>query len=248
MKPRVYTVFSTKGGTGKTATAAALAQAFALDGKKALAIDLDPQANLSFCLAADLNAPGALEMLQGDAPNVQHSPQGLDVISANSSLSSVRAYKGSALRLQAALEPLQSLYDFIVIDTPPALGESALNALQASQAVLCTLEADASSLQGLYYTAEIVRELKASSNPDLTIAGTVLTRYNPRTRFSAEMLEQIRTAGKELSAPLLGTVRQGIAVREAAGLQRSLFEYAPKSNPAQDYLALYHALTGGRKK
>lgn len=243
MKVQIICCYSTKGGSGKTATATALAQAAAQDGKRTLAIDLDPQANMTYSLSADPQQAGSLEFINGQAPNLQHSPQGMDIISANADLATLTPRAGSANRLKRVLWPLEAQYDFIFIDTPPALGEHSMNALAASTGLLIPLETDMHSLQGLIKTVEIAHRMQ-ESNPRLRILGTVLTRYSPRSRINIYLSEQIRTKGQEAGAPLLGTIRQGIAYREASTLRRNLFEYAPKSNPALDYMALYRAIKG----
>jgi len=244
MKPQIIALFAIKGGTAKTTTAAALLQAAAKEGLPALGIDLDPQANLSFCLGADPTQPGALEMLNGEGINIQHSPQGMAIITGSAALATLKTYRGSALRLQEAIKPLECDFPFIVIDTPPTIGECTLNALAASTEALIPLEADAFSLQALYNTISIARQMQ-ENNPRLKRLYTVCTNYNGRARINDYMLDQIRKKGKELGAPLLGTIRKAIAVKEAGAFQRSLFDYAPKSKPAEDYKALFEAV---RKK
>ena len=159
---RIITIAVQKGGTGKTTTAAALAQAAAYKGRRALAIDLDPQGNLSVTLAAQMipEAGNSYNLLMGlpAADLIQTTEQGIDVIPACLDLATISSGKGSARRLQRALEPIKNNYDLIVIDTPTA-AELQYNALQA------------------------------------------------------------------------------------ATLRRSLFKYAPKSNPARDYLAIYETIT-----
>ena len=115
MRARVISVSIQKGGTGKTTTAAALAQAAAYMGKKALAIDLDPQGNLSFALRADTRGAGAFEFLNGaDFRNViQTTAQGLDVIPASWNLATITSGKGTARRLQQAIGQITGLYDLI---------------------------------------------------------------------------------------------------------------------------------------
>jgi chromosome partitioning protein len=243
---KILTAAVIKGGTAKTTTCAALAQAAAADGRKALAIDLDPQGNLSFALGADLNQPGAYDLLHGADPAqlIQTTAQGVDVIPAAPDLATERTTPGSAKRLQAALQPLQGRYDLIVIDTPPTAGELQYNALQAATGLLIPLEADTYSLQGLYQICDMAHQIQ-ESNPALEILGTILTRYNNRPRISRFMAETIAQRGEEIGSPLLGTIRAGVAVVEAAALQVSLFDYAPKSNPAKDYAALYHRIMEG---
>lgn len=244
----IYTVSIQKGGTGKTTTAAALAQAAAHKGKKALAIDLDPQGNLSFALAADPNEPGSYDLLHGAAAAdlAQHSPQGMDVITASPALQTETSGQGSARRLQKALEPVRDQYDIIIIDTPPTAGELQYNALQAADGLVIPLLADAYNIQALRQindTAETIRE----SNPRLKIAGLLLTQYDGRSIIARQMRGNIVQYAAILSAPFLGAVRASVSVKEAAALQLSLYEYAPKSKPAQDYIDIYTALTAAEK-
>lgn len=237
---QIITTAVIKGGTGKTTTAAALAQAAAADDKMVLAIDLDPQANLSFTLAADMTRPGSYHLLHGaDVGEViQTTPQSLDVIAASADLATERTTPASAKRLQAAIEPIKRMYDYIFIDTPPTMGELTFNALQAATGLLIPLEADANSLQGLYQICDIAAQMQRS-NPALSIIGTVLSRCDTRAKINRYMADVIAEKGAEAGAPLLMTIRPGIAIREAQALQRSLYEYAPRSKPAQDYTALY---------
>lgn len=235
-----------KGGTGKTTTAAALAQAAAADGKRVLAIDLDPQSNLTFTLAADPHRPGAYQLLHGEpaAKVIQRTAQGLDVIAATPDLATERTAPASAKRLQAALDPIKKGYDLIVIDTPPTMGEMTYNALQAATGLLVPLESDPNSLQGLYQIVDIAKQIQ-HSNPGLTICGVVLTRFDGRAKINRYMQEVIEEHGQETGAPFLMGIRPGVAIREAQAMQQSLFDYAPRSNPAQDYKKLYEMIMEG---
>lgn len=235
-----------KGGTGKTTTAAALAQAAAADGKRVLAIDLDPQSNLTFTLAADPHRPGAYQLLHGEpaAKVIQRTAQGLDVIAATPDLATERTAPASAKRLQAALDPIKKGYDLIVIDTPPTMGEMTYNALQAATGLLVPLESDPNSLQGLYQIVDIAKQIQ-HSNPGLEICGVVLTRFDGRAKINRYMQEVIEEHGQETGAPFLMGIRPGVAIREAQAMQQSLFDYAPRSNPAQDYKKLYEMIMEG---
>lgn len=232
-----------KGGTGKTTTAAALAQAAAADGKRVLAIDLDSQANLTFDLAADQNRPGSYQLLHGADPEqlIQKTEQGIDVIAASPDLATEKTTAGSAKRLQAAIEPIKGNYDFIFIDTPPTMGELTFNALQAATGLIIPLETDSNSIQGLYQITDIAHQMQRS-NPGLSIIGVILTRYDARANINRYLQGVIQRQGEEIGAPYLMGIRPGIAIREAQALQQSLFDYAPKSKPAQDYKTLYEKI------
>lgn len=241
---QIITTAIIKGGTGKTTTAAALAQAAAAAGKKVLAIDLDPQANLSFFIGADQNQPGSYQLLHGTSPSqlIQATEQGIDVIAASPDLATERTAPGSAKRLQEAIKPLKKRYDFILIDTPPQMGELTFNALQASTGLIIPLETDNSSLQGLYQIADIAHQMQRS-NPGLQIMGVVLTRYDSRPKLNRYLKEVIEERGQEIGASLLAEIRPGIAIREAQAMQQSLFSYAPRSKPAQDYKKLFDLIS-----
>lgn len=238
---QIITTAVIKGGTGKTTTAAALAQAATAAGYKVLAIDLDPQANLTYSLAADKEKAGSYELLHGEPPTIQHTAQGIDTISASPNLATEQTRQGSAMRLHDALVPIKENYSFIFIDTPPQMGELTFNALQASTGLLIPLETDAYSLQGLYQITDIAKQIQRT-NKHLRILGTILTRYDNRAKINRYMQELLTEKGQEIGAPLLQCIRSGIAVRSAQTLRQSLFDYAPNSNPAQDYKELFDKL------
>lgn len=240
---KTLAIAAIKGGTGKTTTAAALAQAAVKEGRKVLAVDLDPQANLSYAIGADQNRRGAYHLLTGTPAGSlwQETAQGIAVISGSPDLSTIQTAPGSGRRLREALEPVKEEYDICIIDTPPTFGELIYNALYAADALLIPLEADTNSLQGLYQIADIAGQIK-KGNEGLRIAGTVITRYDGRTKFNRYLKDVIADKGAASGAPLLAVIRAGISVREAAAMQASLFEYAPNSKPAADYMELFRAI------
>ena len=243
----ILTVAVQRGGTAKTTTAAALAQAAAYQGAKVLAVDLDPQGNLTFTLKADANGKGSFDLLEGTPARriTQETESGVDVIPASWDLATTQSTTGSAKRLQRALEPIKNRYRLIIIDTPPTAGELQYNALQASTGLLIPLQADIFGLQGLYQIADTAHQIQRT-NPALVIHGIVFTRHNPRSTIARQMQETITETAAGLNIPCLGAIREAVAVREAQALQRSLYEYAPTSKPAQDYLSLYNSIMGGK--
>ena len=243
MSAKIITVSVQRGGTGKTTTAAALAAAAAYKGKKALAIDLDPQGNLSFALDADTRGAGAFEFLNGADfwESIQTTRANLDVIAASWNLATITSGKGTARRLQRAIEPLLDVYDLITIDTPPTAGELQYNAIQAATGRIIPLGADIFSLQSLYQITDAARQIQAS-NPALSISGIIFTQYDGRSTIARQMQDTIINQAAAIGVPYLGAIRAAVAVKEAAALQRSLFEYAPRSKPAADYLAIYNKI------
>lgn len=236
---KIITAAVIKGGTGKTTTAAALAQACVRNGHKALAVDLDPQGNLSTALGADCTRPGSLEVIQGFPGRglIQKTKQGVDCLSASPDLAALSTRRGSGNRLKAALDPIKKSYTLIVVDTPPQLGELTFNALQAATGLLIPLQADVFSIQGLRQISQLARQINGAK-----ILGAIVCQYSPRTKLKRTVLDLIREECDREGISFLAAIREGIAVQEALAYQESLFDYAPNSNPAQDYLNLYKRL------
>lgn len=237
----IVTTAVIKGGTGKSTTAAALAQAAALESQSVLCIDLDPQTNLSSMIGGDQRKAGADRLLRGTAAEelIQETGQGISIITGSPNLAVETTKPGSSRRLRQALQPIAGGYDLIVIDCPPSFGELVYLGIDAADLLLIPLLSDAHSLQGLYQIVDIADQIKANDNHDLRIAGSVICRYDGRSKLHQFYRDTIARIGSEIGAPLIGTIRSGVAVEEAQAYQRSLYDYAPKSKPAQDYRALY---------
>ena len=246
---RVFTIANQRGGIGKSTTAAALAQAACYRGFKCLVIDLDPQGNLSFFIGADTNAAGAFDLLQGKpaAEMIQTTAAGLDAIPANWSLQTITTGAGSARRLRNAIEPIKEKYDFIFIDTPPTAGELQNNALMASTDLIIPLQADITGAKSLYMVSDAAQQIR-QANPALQITGYLLTCSGGRSTLARQMAEQIQQRAAAENVPYLGAIRKAVAIQEAQAMQESLFDYAPKSKPAEDYLALFDRIAGNQGK
>lgn len=238
----IVTVTNQKGGVGKTTTAAALASgAGRLLGKRALAIDLDPQCNLSFSFGAEVGegVPSAKDVLDKTKPVagcVQGLPQG-DLIPSTLALAGAdRQYSGidASFRLREEIEGLADSYDLIVIDTPPTLGVLTLMALTASDGVVVPLCADVYSIQAVGQLLETVGTVKKYSNPALDVLGYLVTRFDGRSNASREYRDLIDQVAGQTGIPVFSSViREGVAVREAAGSGRSIFD--AKSKQSDDY-------------
>ena len=247
IKVKVFTVATFKGGTGKTTSAAALAQAAHKKGLKVLLIDLDPQANLTRILHGDPTAPGSFDLMTGqtDAKGAtQATAQGIDLITGGGNLATLTTERGSAERLAAGLLPIDKKYRLAIIDTPPLAGELTFNAIYTSDGLICPLEADPRALDGFYFISDIARHIMGDS--PLYIAAFV-ARYDGRAKLCRYLRDVIQQETEQAGAIYAGEVRAGVPIREAQALGQDLFEYAPNSKQAADYMALFETVRKGLK-
>lgn len=240
---KVITFSNQKGGVGKTTTTASVAACVAQKGFRVLAIDLDPQGNLSFCLGADSSelCASIYNVLKGEIrirQAIQRAPQ-TDIIASNILLSSIElefTASGREYLLREALEPIRSQYDFIFIDSPPALSILTVNAFTATDFIVVPMLSDIFSLQGIAQLHDTVERVRKYCNPSLRYAGILLTRCAPRTLLADEIRGTAEMISKELDIPLFKTsIRSSISVCEAQSLQEDIFTYAPKNTATKDY-------------
>ena len=243
----ILTVCAQKGGTSKTTTASAIAQAFTHLGRKALLVDTDAQGSASLIYGA-APSPGLYGVMTGQASAeqvVQHRDAG-DILPASVELDRLDMMKPGRKRdfmLTEAIKPLLDVYDDVVIDTAPGMGTLLIQALTAADSALVPLQADSQSLQGLHKIAETIHSVMEANNPHLSVAGIVITRFDGRTRLSRQFDALMREQCQQMGLVLADThVRASVAVQEAQALRRSLYDYAPKSTTAQDYLRLVEEL------
>jgi len=237
----VIAVVNQKGGVGKSTTALALTSGLALRNQHVLAVDLDAQGNLSYTMRAKPGRATILEVLTNTCPAqaaIQHTPTG-DVIPANKTLSRINALPeepGKEYWLKEAFQTLETAYDFLIVDSPPALGILTINALVAANRVIIPAQADIYSVQGIQQLGETIQTVRRSCNATLAIDGILLTRYNGRSVLSREVAGLLEQLATQLHTRLYRTtIREGIAVKEAQISQKSLFRYAPKANVTEDY-------------
>ncbi len=244
---RVFTVANQKGGVGKTTTAVNMAAALAVQGLKALVIDLDPQGNASTALGiADRHSgtPSSYEVLLGDIPlrdAIRQSPHSerlfcvpatIDLAGAEIELVSMVAREN---RLRNALANLdQTTFDYVFIDCPPSLGLLTLNALVAAPEVLIPIQCEYYALEGVSQLMKNIEMVKAHLNPALTVSTVVLTMYDGRTKLADQVATEVRSYFGD--RVLRTVIPRSVKVSEAPGYSMTIIDYDPGSRGAMSYL------------
>lgn len=221
----ITTIINQKGGTGKTTTAAALISYYHEQSRPVLAVDLDPQCNLSLAMGADTGKRTILGALTGEADTVTtiQSTQSGDCIAGSAALSVIESSL-NITRLREALETITGKYEHIIIDSPPALGVLSLNALIAADAVIIPCQADIFSIQGLKQLSDTIKQVKENCNSSLVIAGILLTRHNPRTVLGRDLQAVLEREAAALQTKVFKTpIRDSVIIKQAQALQQGLF-------------------------
>ena len=247
-------VLNQKGGVGKSTTSLAVAAGMIRKGYKVLCIDLDAQCNLSDSMGAvhtGLTGYSVMDVISGNAgvvESIQKTPQG-ELIAGSPALAGadmVITATGKEYRLKEALEPLAGVYDYIIIDTPPALGILTINALTAATGCIIPAQADVYSLQGIAQLFNTISVVKKYCNTDLMVMGILITRYNPRLVIGREIADMLRETAAQFGTKLYTSrIRECAAIKESQAVKKSIFEYAPKSNATADYSAFVDELLKG---
>lgn len=228
---------SQKGGVAKATTNLAIGAKLVEDGARVLYIDLDPQMNLSTTLKAQTGGVlSSLDVLTGEAgvAAAAQTIDGYDVVPAsrlNGKADDLMPSVGKDYRLRKALEAVSDRYDFAILDTPPAL-----DMLTAASWVVIPAQADAYSLDGVTDLAATIQAIREYTNPDLKIAGILLTRYNPRTSISKIIREDAEAMAAELDTKVFRAwIREATVIKESQAVKQSLFAYAPSAKVVYDY-------------
>ncbi|MBE7015518.1 MAG: ParA family protein [Ruminococcaceae bacterium] len=243
---KIIAVTNQKGGVGKTTTAVNLAACLAYKGKKVLVVDSDPQGNSSSGLG--VNRDEIEYSLYDCLIDTEKTPsaimktltRGLWVIPSLPELSAAEielaGQKNREYFLQKALDTVKDNYDYIIIDSPPALGMITINIMTTADSLLIPIQCEYYSLEGLSQLITSVKNIKKSLNPDLDIEGILPTMYDGRTNLSQQVLEEVKKyfPDKVFSTPIPRNVR----LSEAPSYGQPIIKYDITSKGAEAYFAL----------
>lgn len=253
MPAKVITFFIQKGGTGKTTCVANVGAGLARAGRRILAIDLDPQTNLSLSLGIHdssissydlLTSPTSPQDWHASLPSVDISgpytsaggclhvlPGSIDLAAIDREIASQPDH---VFRLRSALAPILQNYDYILLDNPPTVNAAVINGLAAANALVAPVRADFLSVAGvaqLLRTIELARQ--GSINPTLHLNGIILTFFDSRTNLSKMAANQLRE--RFPNAVFSSTIRDTVSLGEAPAVGNDIFRYAPSSPVAEDF-------------
>ncbi|MGK5085750.1 ParA family protein [Bdellovibrionota bacterium FG-1] len=240
----VIAITNQKGGVGKTTTTVNLAQALAAQGLRVLMIDLDPQGNATQGVGIQLDQihTSIADLLRNKTlpeSAAIYRGSGMDLIPATPLLAALErempGMTNSELRLAQRIKRLKPIYDIILIDNAPGFGPLMNSAFNASDWVLVPVDSSFYGLAGFKKLLAELEEIQQGYNPELKILGVLLTLFD-QTRMSEEIRDELVAS---LGSQVFETrIRRSVRLREAPALGRTIFQHAPESSGALDYLSL----------
>ena len=252
-KATVMAVVNQKGGTGKTTTTENLGVGLAMEGKKVLVVDTDPQASLTISLGypvpdelpttlSDMMAKVMMEKLIEPGEGILHHPEGIDLMPSNIELSGLEVSLVNAMSretiLRQYLDTVKQSYDFILLDCMPSLGMLTVNALAAADTVLIPVQAQYLPAKGLEQLLQTINKVHRQINPKLKIEGILLTMTDNRTNYGRQIDTLIRQAyGKHLKV-FEQTIPRSVRAAETSAVGKSIFQHDPKGKVAEAYKSL----------
>ena len=244
---KIYMIGAMKGGVGKSVSVFNLAYSLQNRGKRVLAVDFDPQANLTTCFGAeDVDvAVGDLMMAVIEDEELPEREEyiwernGVDFIPSSIQLSAVEAKlrleMGTEKMLATILEPLKWDYDYILIDTSPSLGALNINAMVAADEVIVTVNPQLLAMMGLQDFLKSVKKIKSRLNEKLNVAGILLTMCDARTILCKTITEQVAETFQGQIRIFESKIPNTVKVGESVYYSEPLIEYAPDSNACRAY-------------
>lgn len=244
---KIYMIGAMKGGVGKSVSVFNLAYSLQKRGKRVLAVDFDPQANLTTCFGAeDVDvAIGDLMMAVIEDEELPEREEyiwernGVDFIPSSIQLSAVEAKlrleMGTEKMLATILEPLKGDYDYILVDTSPSLGALNINAMAAADEVIVTVNPQLLAMMGLQDFLKSVKKIKSRLNEKLNVAGILLTMCDAKTILCKTITEQVAETFQGQIRIFESKIPNTVKVGESVYYSEPLIEYAPDSNACKAY-------------
>lgn len=253
MSTSIIAVTNQKGGVGKTTTTAALLASLHRRGARVLGVDLDPQGSLGFSLGLDIeHCTTIYDVFRGevDAEEAICTTETCDLLASNILLSGAELEfnrPGREFLLKNVLSRLEDKYDYIIVDTPPALSLLTVNAYVAADSLIIPMAPEVLSLLGVSQLKETIESVRSYYNPSLRVLGILLNRYSARFNLNQEVLELAQQIAAQLDTQVFQSkIRGSVAAAEAPAHGLSVIDYAPRSKPAQDFEDLCDEIAGTR--
>ena len=243
---RIIAIANQKGGVGKTTTSVNLSACLAYLGKKVLLVDIDPQGNASSgvgvkkgevqqciydVLIDDVNVKDTI--LETKVENLHIVPATISLAGAEIELVSTISRE---VRLKRALQEVQGLYDYIVIDCPPSLGLLTINSLTAADAIIIPVQCEFYALEGLSQLLSTIRLVQKHLNKNLAIDGVLLTMFDARTNLGIQVIEEVKKYFQDKVYKTI--IPRNVRLSEAPSHGEPIIIYDPKSRGAEVYLEL----------
>lgn len=243
---KIITITNQKGGVGKTTAAMSILGVLQKMKFRTLGVDMDPQGSLGFSAGVDIERCATVyDVFKGDKSIdevIVKTEELGDILPSNIDLSTVELEfrsEGRECLLRNQLKKIAGNYDYIIIDTPPALNVLTMNAYAASGGLIIPMNPEILSVLAVSQIRDTIMSIRENFNPDLEVMGILLNRFNLRLRLNREVDEMAQKLARNLGTKVFRTkIHSSVSVAAAPAYAESIITYDPGSKPAKDFKAL----------